>query len=77
MRMPLLFACLIVLGACDLAPPPPADPDNSATAREAAKHHELKNAIDAVDEREKAKHANDAVIEADKKREQELQDAGG
>jgi hypothetical protein len=76
MRTPLLLACLL-LAACDLAPTPKADPDTSAAAREAARHPELKNAIDSVDEREKARHANDAVIEADKKREQELQDAGG
>ena len=39
MRTMLLLACLL-LGACDLAPPPKADPDTSATAREAARHQQ-------------------------------------
>ena len=82
MRTPLLLACLLLAG-CDLAPPPPkdadakAEADTSAVAREAAKHHELKEGIESIDYRDKAAHANDAVIEADKKREQELKDAGG
>ena len=91
MRTPFLLACLLpgalLLAACDLAPPPPTDPDAKAEAkaeaspsaleREAAKHHELQQGIDAIDMRDKAAHANDPVIEADKKREQEIKDAGG
>jgi len=76
MRAPLLLACLL-LGACDLAPPPPTDPDTSASAREAAKHHELQDAIHSVDKREEAAHANDPVKDADKKREEDLKAAGG
>ena len=77
MRAPLLLTCLL-LGACDLAPPPPADPDaKPATAREAAKPHELKDAIDSVDYRDRAAASGDAALEADKKREQALKDAGG
>ena len=75
MRQTLLFACLLtscaLLGACG------KDPATNAALRESQEHHELKNAIDAVDERDKAAHANDAVIEADRKREQDLKDAGG
>ena len=74
MRPLLLLACLTLV-ACGKAPP--VDPDTNATAREAARHHELEDAIKARDFREKAAHANDAVIEADKKREQDLKDAGG
>jgi hypothetical protein len=66
----LLSACL-ALAACG------KDPATNAALRESKDHHELKHAIDAVDEREKAAHANDAVIEADRKREQDLKDAGG
>ena len=73
MRAPLLLACLL-LGACDLAPPP-ADPD--ARLDKAAEHHEAKDAIDAVDGRDEAAKANDAVEAADRQREEELKAAGG
>ena len=76
MRTPLLLTCLL-LGACDLAPEPPADPDTNATAREAERHHELKDAVEARDYREKAKASGDAALEADKKREEALKDQGG
>ena len=76
MRMPLLLTCLLFAG-CDAAPEPKADPDTNATAREAARHHELKDAIEARDYREKAKAAGDATLEADKKREEALKAAGG
>jgi hypothetical protein len=71
-----LLACLL-LGACDVAPPPPADPDAKLEAKDKGEHHELQSAIDAVDHRDKAAAAGDAVKEADKKREEELKDAGG
>ena len=76
MRLPPTLACLLLLGACHPAPPPAAA-EAGAIAREAAKHHELQQAIDAVDQRDKAAHAADPVLEADRKREQELKDAGG
>ena len=76
MRATLLLTCLL-LGACDLAPPPPADPDTSASAREAARHNELQDAIDSVDKRDKAAAANAPVEAADKKREEDLKAAGG
>ena len=76
MRLPLLLACLL-LGACDLAPPPPPDPDTSAAARQGARQHELKDAVEAKDYRGKAEAAGDAALEADKKREEALKDAGG
>jgi hypothetical protein len=75
MRTTLLSASLA--GACLLLAGCGKDPDTNAALRESQQHHELKHAIDAVDEREKAARANDAVIEADKKREQDLKDAGG
>lgn len=80
MRPPLLLACLL-LGACDAAPAPPAEPEAgpaaAAAAREATQRHELQQAIDSVDHRDKAAAAGDAVLEADKKREQDLEDSGG
>ena len=81
MRKSIPLTCLLLaslaLAACDLAPPPKADPDTSAAAREAAKHHELKEGIESIDHRDKAAAAGDAVLEADKRREQVLKDAGG
>ena len=74
MRAPLLLACLL-LGACDLAPPPPADAD--AKLDKPAEHHEMKDAIDTVDRRDEAAKANEAVEAADKQREEELKAAGG
>jgi hypothetical protein len=76
MRTPLLLTCLLFAG-CDVAPEPKADPDTNATAREAARHHELKDAVEARDYRDKAKAAGDATLEADKKREEALKAAGG
>jgi len=70
---PLLAGLL--LAGCGKTPPP--DLDNDAAAREGARHHELKDAVEARDYRDKAKAAGDAALEADKKREQELKDAGG
>jgi hypothetical protein len=66
---------LLALAGCSAAPPP-------APAAAAAKpadggHHELQGAIDAVDRRDKAAHAADAVMEADKAHDQQLEDAGG
>ena len=78
MRNPtLLLACLVVLAACDKAPAPP-DPATSAAAREGARHHELKDAIEAKDYRDKAAHAGDATLDADKKHDEQLEnDTGG
>ena len=85
MRLPLLLACLM-LAACAKAPPPAAadvKAANDATAAANASapadtgHHELKEGIEAVYYRDKAKAANDPNLEADKKREEELKAAGG
>jgi membrane-bound lytic murein transglycosylase B len=89
MRTPLLIACLL-LAACAKAPSPvaaevkaataaSADVDASANASAPADtgHHELKEGIDAVDYRGKAQAAGDATLEADKKHDEELRDAGG
>ncbi len=79
MRPPLLLACLL-LSACDLAPTPPAEPEAepaAAATREATQRHELQQAIDSVDHRDKAAAAGDPVLEADRKREQDLEDSGG
>jgi hypothetical protein len=80
MRQPPTAACLLlslVLVGCDAAPPKSADPAAGAAARQAEKHHELQSAIDSVDQREKAEHAADPVMEADKAHDQQLEDAGG
>ena len=80
MRTPLLSCLLLAslpLAGCDLAPEPKADPETSAVVREAAKHHELKEGIESIDHRDKAAAAGDAVLEADKRRAKELEDAGG
>jgi hypothetical protein len=91
MRAPLLIASLLsagfALSACDVAPPPPTDPDAAiataakaradAAAQAAAGHHEMQDAIDSVDKRDEAAHANDPVEAADKKREEDLKAAGG
>ena len=76
--LPLAAALLagLVLAGCAKAPPPP-DPAVDASAREAARHHELKDAIEARDHRDKAQAAGDATLEADKQHDQELEDAGG
>ena len=75
--LPLAAAMLagLMLAGCAKAPPP--DPTTDATAREAARHHELKDAIEARDHRAKAQAAGDATLEADKKHDKELEDAGG
>jgi len=75
--LPLAAALLagLLLAACAKAPP--TDPATDASTREAAQHHELKNAIEARDHRAKAKAAGDATLDADKKHDQELEDAGG
>jgi len=89
MRTPFLLACLLI-AACDRAPSPvaaevkaataaSADVDASANASAPADtgHHELKQGIDAVDYRDKAKAAGDDALEADKKHDEELKAAGG
>jgi hypothetical protein len=70
---PLLAGLL--LASCGKEPAP--DLDNNAAAREGARHHELKDAVEGGQYKEKAAAAGDAALEADKKREQELKDAGG
>ena len=62
------------LAGCGLNPPPE---HQSAEARKAAEHHELRDAIEHKTEREKAEHAADPVMEADKAHDQAIQDAGG
>ena len=76
--LPLATALLAgtLLAGCAKAPTPP-DPATDASAREAARHHELKDAVEAKDYRDKAEAAGDATLEADKKHDQELEDAGG
>jgi hypothetical protein len=78
--LPALATCLL-LAACNAAPPPTAaataDKDNDATAREAARHHELKDAVEAKDYRDKAAAAGDAALDADKEHDKQLEDAGG
>ena len=69
----ILSACLGLLAAgCDLAGP---IEQQSEAAKKAAEANELSDHIQQPIDRAKA--ANDPVIEADKRREQELKDAGG
>ena len=78
MRQSLALVTCLLLAACGAAPPPAAvDTDNDATAREAARHHELKDAVEAKAYREKAAAAGDAALEADKAKDKALEDAGG
>jgi len=73
----LMLACLFVLAACDSATAPP-DPATSAAAREGARHHELRDAMEANGAQEKAKHAADPTLEADKAHDEQLEkDSGG
>ena len=77
-RSTLVVACgalwVSTLGACDMVPSPE---HQSAAARKAAEHRELQEAIEHKTERDKAEHAADPVMEADKKQDQAIEDAGG
>ena len=71
--LPPTLACLLVLAAgCDLAEPVAQQREAS---KEAVEANELRDHIQQPIDR--AESANDPVIEADKRREQELKDAGG
>jgi hypothetical protein len=73
MRLIPILACLcLALSSCTVAPPPE---QQSAAARKAAEHHELRDAIQKPMDR--AKSANDPNVEADKAKEQAIEDAGG
>ena len=75
--LPLAAALLagLMLAACAKAPAPA--PATEASASKATHPHELQDAIEARDHRAKAQAAGDATLEADKKHDQELEDAGG
>jgi hypothetical protein len=83
MRPLSITACLLLtalaLAGCGAAPSPPAPPAPPAppTAASDTGHHELQGAIDAVDQRDKAAHAADPVMDADKEHDKQLEDAGG
>jgi hypothetical protein len=62
------------LGACDIIPSPG---HQSAAARKAAEHRELEEAISHKTERDKAEHAADPVLDADKQHDKAIDDAGG
>lgn len=73
MRILLLSACLAVLACgCDIAQDIEA---RKAAEKEKVEANQLRDHIQQPIDRAKA--ANDPVIEADKRREQELKDAGG
>lgn len=82
MRTSTCFATALLatlsLAACSAAPAPaPADTTNDATAREAERHHELKDAVEAKGYTDKVGGAADAVMEADAARDRQLEDSGG
>ena len=68
-----LSSCALLAG-CGMNPPPE---HQSEAARKAAEHHELRNAIEHKAEREKAEHAADPVLEADKAHDKALEEQGG
>lgn len=70
----LLALALPALGGCDVVPSPE---HQSEAARKAAEHHELRDAIEHKSEMERAKHAGDPVIDADKQHDKDIDDAGG
>lgn len=73
MRLIPILACLCLgLSSCDLAGPPE---QQSEAARKAAEHHELRDAMQQPIDRAKA--ANEPNVEADKAKEQAIEDAGG
>lgn len=71
MRFPIIFACLL-LASCDLAPPPR---DQIEETDKAVDNTQLRDAIQTPIERAKA--AGDPVEQADKDKEQAIEDAGG
>ena len=71
MRIAILLSCL-VLGACDMAGPVAGQ---SAAARKAAQHTELRDAIKKPIDR--ANTANDPNLKADADRQKAIDDAGG
>ena len=70
----LLAAAFGSTAGCDLVPSPE---HQSEAARKAAEHHQLRDAIAHKSEMDRARHAADPVIEADKKQDQAIDDAGG
>lgn len=82
MRQALLSSVLLsglLLAACSAsAPPPSAATPSPATSGAAAGHHELEDSIQAQKKYEdKAKHAGDAALDADKQHDKQLEDSGG
>jgi hypothetical protein len=70
--LPLTAGLVLLVAACDLAGP---IEQQSEASKKAAEANELRDNIQQPVDRAKA--AGDPVIEADKRREQELKDAGG
>ncbi|CAN5175280.1 hypothetical protein BH11PSE14_BH11PSE14_17720 [soil metagenome] len=64
----------LLLAGCDLVPSPE---HQSAEARKAAEHHELRDAIQAKDYRKRAADAAQPVLDADKQHDKAIDDAGG
>ena len=81
MRQISLHACLLLsllaLAGCSETPPPAPATAAAPAAKPDTGHHELQGAIDAVDQRDKAAHAADPVLDADKEHDKQLEDAGG
>ncbi len=70
----LLAGALAIAGGCDMVPSPE---HQSAAANKAAEHHELRDAIEHKSEMDRAKHAADPVMDADKAHDKQIDDAGG
>jgi len=75
-RCTLAMLIVLALAGCSATPPPAPAPAAAAKPADTG-HHELQGAIDAVDQRDKAAHAADPVMEADKEHDKQLEDAGG
>lgn len=67
-----VFASALVLGACDLAPPPDKQ---SAAAQKADQHTELRDAINTPID--KAKAANDPNVQHDQDQDQAIDNQSG
>jgi hypothetical protein len=74
LSLSLMALASVALAACDMVPSPE---HQSEAARKAAEHTQLRDAIGHKSELDRAKHAADPVLDADKKHDASIDDAGG